>query len=47
MLRPYLCNYSDAYIVVKGTITVAGPDNDAYNKKLVFTNNAPFITCIS
>ena len=28
MLRSYLCNYSDAYIVVKRTITVEGDDND-------------------
>ena len=27
MLRPDLCDYSDAYIVVKGTITVTEPDN--------------------
>ena len=24
MLKSILCNYSDAYILVKGTITVAG-----------------------
>ena len=29
MLRSDLCNYSDAYIVVKGTITVADPENDS------------------
>ena len=27
MLRSDLCDYSDAYIVVKGTITVTEPDN--------------------
>ena len=27
MLRSDLCNFSDAYIVLKGTITVAEPDN--------------------
>ena len=27
MLRSDLCNFSDAYIVVKGTITVAEPDD--------------------
>ena len=42
MLRSDLCNCSDAYIVVKGTITVKDPDNNAYDKKLAFKNNAPF-----
>ena len=41
-----MCDYSDAYIVVKGIITVLG-GNDAYDKKLAFKNNAPFISCIS
>ena len=27
LLRSDLCDYSDAYIVVKGTITVTEPDN--------------------
>ena len=48
MLRSDLCDYSDAYIVVKGDITVTRPNNtDEYDKKLVFKNNAPFISCIS
>ena len=47
MLRPDLCDYSDAYIVVAGKITVTNPDNDAYDKKLAFKNNAPFTSCIS
>ena len=43
MLRPDLCNYSDAYIVVKGRITVEGDNDDKKrNKKLIFKNNAPF-----
>ena len=48
MLRSDLCDYSDAYIVVKGDITLEG-DNDANkrNKNLAFKNNAPFINCIS
>ena len=48
MLRSDLCNFSDAYIVVKGDITLEG-DNDAnkHNKNLAFTNNAPFTNCIS
>ena len=47
MLRSDLCDYSDAYIVVKGTITVTDPDNAAYDKKVAFKNNAPFISWIS
>ena len=47
MLRSDLCDYSDAYIVVKGDITVLRGNNDAYEKKLAFKNNAPFISCIS
>ena len=47
MLRSDLCNFSDAYIVVKGTITVTNPDNNGYDKKLAFKNNAPFVSCIS
>ena len=33
MLRSNLCDYSDAYILVKGTITVTTPgaNNDANN----------------
>ena len=43
MLRSILCDYSDGYIVVKGSISVTG-NNDAYrrNKMLTFKNNAPF-----
>ena len=46
MLRSDLCDYSDAYIVVKGDITVTDPNNNAYDKKLAFKNNAPFTSCI-
>ena len=48
MLRSDLCDFSDAYIVVEGDITLEG-DNDANkrNKNLIFKNNAPFINCIS
>ena len=47
MLRSYWwCDYSDAYIAVKGKSTVANPNNDAYDKKLAFKNNAPFNGCI-
>ena len=37
MLRPNLCDYIDAYIVVKGDITVTDPNNNAYDKKLMLT----------
>ena len=47
MLRSDLCDYNDAYIVVTGKITVTNPDNNAYDKKLAFKNNAPFINCVS
>ena len=48
MLRSDLCDFSDAYIVVKRDITLEG-DNDANkrNKNIAFKNNAPFINCIS
>ena len=43
-----LRDFSDAYIVVKGDITLEG-DNDTnkYIRNLAFKNNAPFINCIS
>ena len=46
MLSSNLCDYSDAYILVKGNITVApataaAPNNA--NKKVIFKNCAPFI----
>ena len=47
MLRSDLYDYIDACIIVKGTINVTNPYNDAYDKKLGFENNAPFISCIS
>ena len=46
MLRSDLCDFIGAYIVVKGTITDTNPDNNAYDKKLAFKNNAPFVSCI-
>ena len=51
MLKSSLCDYGDAYILVKGTITVnntAAADADANktNKKLIFKNCAPFTNCI-
>ena len=47
MLRSDLFDFSDAYIVVTGTITVTNPDNAKRNKAAAFKNNAPFINCIS
>ena len=54
MLRSNLCDNSDAYILVKGTITVTAPgvNNNANNKRdkknrpLILKNNAPFASCI-
>ena len=52
MLRSCLCDYSNAYILVKGTMTVekkAAQDqpNNATDKKVIFKNCAPFTNCIS
>ena len=47
MLRSDLCDYSDAYIVVKGDIAVTVGYNAKRNKAVTFKNNAPFINCIS
>ena len=42
ILRSNLCDYSDAYIVVKGRISVRGNNANKINKKLTFKNNVPF-----
>ena len=48
MLRSNLCDYTDAHILVKGTITVAGNNlRDRQNRPLVLKNNATFISCIT
>ena len=55
MLRSNLCDYSDAYILVKGTITVTAPGvnnnanniRDKRNRPLILKNNAPFVPCIT
>ena len=48
MLRSDLCDYSNAYIVVKIRITVeVGNDNKIWDKKLILKNNAPFRPYIS
>ena len=51
ILRSDLCNYSDAYVLVSGVITVtanAGTNNirDKKNRPVILKNNAPFISCI-
>ena len=47
MLRSDLCNFGDAYIAVKGTITVTNSNNAKRNKAVAFKYNAPFTNCIS
>ena len=47
MLRSDLRDYSGAYIVVKGRISVTGTENDnRRSKNLTFKSNAPFRSCI-
>ena len=51
MLRSNLCDYSDAYVVVNGNITLTKTNGreviDIKSRFLAFKNNAPFIKCIS
>ena len=53
MIRSNLCDYSDPYILVSGTITITGAvEDDAKraekrNKEVIFKNCAPFTNCIS
>ena len=53
MLRSNLCDYSDAYILVKGTITVNGIVNGAENeilrrnRPLILKTNTPFVLCMT
>ena len=54
MLKSSLCDYSDAYILVKGRITITGAGDDAaarqadeINKGLIFKNCTPFVNCKS
>ena len=49
MLKSSLCDYSDTYILVNGTITITGAGNDAAarqadesDKVVIFKNCAPF-----
>ena len=53
MLKSSLCDYSDAYILVKGKITITGADDaaakqaDERDKGVAFKNCAPFTNCVS
>ena len=55
MRKSNLCDYSDAYILVKGKIKITRQDNaaaavrqaDERNKGVIFKNCAPFTKCIS
>ena len=48
MPRSDLCEFSDAYIVMKADIALGGNNNANKRKKnLAFKNNAPFINCIT
>ena len=54
MLRSSLCDYADAYMLVKGTITITGAGNDDATKQadeigkgVTFKNCAPFTKCLS
>ena len=54
MLRSNLCDYADAYILVMGTITITGAEDDdaakqadKRDKGATFKNCAPFTKCIS
>ena len=50
MLRSDLCDCSDAYIVVKGTIDLlvtTANEKDKAEKNVAFENNAPLRSCIS
>ena len=52
MLKSSLCDYSDACILVKGTIPITGADAaarqaDERDKGVAFKNCTPFANCIS
>ena len=48
MLRSDLCDYFDAYVLVKGTITITDQNNnDNFDRRLTLKNNGPIISCIS
>ena len=54
MLRSNLCDYANAYILVKGTITITGAGNDDTTKQadqrdkgVTIKDCAPFTKCMS
>ena len=54
MIRSNLCDYADAYIIVKGTIKITGAGDAAAarqagerKKGVIFKNCAPFTKCIN
>ena len=51
IIRSDLCDFSDEYIAVKGTVTLIKTNgrgiNDPRNRFLAFKNNAPFTNFIS
>ena len=54
MLRLSLCNHSDAYILVSGTITITGEETDYATKQanegdqeVIIENYTPFTKCIN
>ena len=48
MLRSDLCDYSEAYIWVKGDAVINNATvNNSFDRRFAFKNNAPFISCIS
>ena len=46
MLRSDLCDYSEAYVWVRGDVTASNEGNVNFDRKFVFRNNAPFLSCI-
>ena len=51
-MRSDLCDYVDAYVLVKGTVTVtanavANNIRDKKNRQLILKNNAPFVSYIT
>ena len=55
LFRSNLCDYSDAYILAQGAITVTAPGvnnnanniRDKRNRPVILKNNAPFVSCIT
>ena len=47
MLRSNFCEFSDAYILVKGIISVTSPNDAKTNKAAAFKYKGPSINCIS